>query len=761
MAEEGQEIEGVKTAGEVPKKQGFEQKRVEVVMLVKKGEDEEGALLRGLFMEEIESGSESLGAVSKTYNQAQESAKNIEDPGEVNKLQIALRTLHKQANLDEYEIEIPEGLASEERQRLIKDRLLQDLRDLLDRMADHYMDDYYDQKTKLEIQGDGLRETLGSGDISRGAARVASYRQEREGDRLLDIENNVLSKLDRRDRLSDLLEPRLEKRLYKQEQFKGLKERDEEERNRLVEQRVGLFREQIRKERGESVANLYENLGQENKEELIAQLLDVELREQHLRDGLEDTISSGVAETICEQASQIRQSRLELERVQTEINIALTSQRVADSIESFNKARVELGKKLARFKDPRAEIKKTIASYIAIVSSVKGVSDQVLRKEVEPILNKLARKKESTKELAGRFFTTVDSVYEKTGRRYIDAAKKSLRAVGERFKAEFPRAGAAIERKKVDTKRWFYEKRHSLAVNRQRNLSLIGIEILTAKKHASAAVERLVSTGAISKEEGEKLKDQHQRIENLRDELIKRRGERYERQKAQNPHFKKLDDELERHIRVVESVAEEPKEEARVLITPPPLDEAARVLITPPQMKEEEPKSEEEEVEEVSKDKHAGTEVFSRFNESLEERRENIKDARENFEEARKPFLSEEVKVKGRETSKSRRVKYGKHYDLALNEYASILFAFNRYLNARIKTRGKNEDIKLFERYGELDTELGKLAERYASQFKDLKRQKPLTSPEEREGLLREYDRKLTERVDMHRKLSKQRGLSI
>lgn len=735
-------------------------KKEEVKSNVIDGIDEEGALLRGLIVDSIKFGSESLGPISETFEKAQISAKNIDKAGEANILYQYLKTLYEQADLGEYEIEI-EG-DSVERSKKVKKKLSQDLTNLPDKAADYFMKDYYDQKAKLDIHGSKLEDEIKLDKTSRRRVRIAAYRQEREEDKLLQIENAMLSKLGRRDRLADLLEPRIERRIAVPESYQKLENIDDNEK--LVAQRIESYTQELKEGGGKGISEAFAGLSREIKEKSITQLLDTELRERHLKSGLKIIINGGVADTTCEQANKIEENNLQKKSIKAEIDVAIANQRFVESIRNFDEARVKLGKKLGKIKDPRAEIEKTIRSYIDIISSAKGVSDAVIKKQIQPYLDKLSTRLESASDLSSKFLIKVDKVYDKTGRRFIRGARTILSGIKDRARGEYTNLTSSVEIKKLELRRWYYTKRHDLTTNRKRRIFLISAEILTAKKKAGIVLERLVSAGAITKEEGAELRKKHEKVGKLKVELAKRRGETFKNIGERNPYFKKLDDELEDHIAEITTI-DEPKEDKKEIVIfdkPQKPKEKPKVaksaLITPPPKEKDQVEREPEVLEEErEKKKRRGARTFTRFNKNLKHGRQNVEDARESLAAISK-LPKEEGRLKGKESVKFRKQKYERLGTIALNEYANALFRFNNHLNARIKTRGVNESKNTFDRYIKLDRELSELHNRYIQQFEDVTLQVPTGMFEERESILKKYDEKFKERLRVHLIIAKQRG---
>lgn len=531
-------------------RQAFEKKCAEAFGAVKSGEDKEGALLRNLFVEAVESSDKSLGPTADLLSRAWESEKNLQDDAEVKKLHSSLRAIYKTSSLGEYRVEIHEA---EERDSAVRERMTQDLRDLPERLADKFLDSYIDKKAAVLIEEEKTLAVLGQENPSSREIRQSAYRLQRQELRLLAQEDRILTRLNRREGLSELLEARFERRTFEPVEFEEFQKRGEEDRRASILQRMESFASQLAQEEGEHAVRTYEHIHNDVKVKLIGDLVNSELKIENLRENLRGCVFTGEADTICEMARSLKQAQLEKRVIQTEIKIALARQKTHDYLKNFQETRNELGKKFERLKLEKIAptfAKLAIASK-DYVGSLGDLTKRNVESEITPLLAEIEKAKASLSEFVPKAKELIGSLWEKTGDRLTNWVLESTKNVVDRTEAEAAKLFNSIEVRRINSRRWFYEKRHNLEVEMLKAKTLLGVESLNIKRHAGLLAEEIVTSGRLSVEELHSLRQKHTRIDELTKEFEQRKLDRFEREKLKNPYFKYFWNELEKHIQVI------------------------------------------------------------------------------------------------------------------------------------------------------------------------------------------------------------------
>jgi hypothetical protein len=483
-----------------------------------------------------------FGDIGDVYKSGQDSARDVDEPGELEKLIGSIKTLHSQTGLDEYkpQIEVVPGALDDQKRQITKDRVFQDFNNLADKVVDNYfLKDYKEQQDRINSLIDGAAEVKGGGH-DRVATRDVAYKLAREYVNESYLHERMLVEIGDEE-LGDEVVAAGKRKRYVEEGFQSIDDRPEEERGSLIVNRV----DKLRNELTDDEVNSFNNLGDERKM-YVKNLQEVELNIAHQKKEWERAMSSSNPEDACKVVANLGYLELERKRGLSELNLALSAQRVMDSVDS---SRDDLGDAISRHgifnERTRETFKGAVGNLTSSYSELVGKSLDVA-KSLE-VFDKPQEAVSAIKDGAKKAINTVHSAYREHIADKLGRGKKRVADVVESARQRVLSEKDGGERVLIDVYKKHEEGIYKLLLLKNRVVTQAGVEAVTAGKRVRLSMaEKLVT----DEQERQKLNDRKEGLVVARERLLKWKALEFEEtvKTSPGPDYSFLDARLDQQI---------------------------------------------------------------------------------------------------------------------------------------------------------------------------------------------------------------------
>ncbi len=529
---------------------------------IKSGSDKFGKDLLDAYKFQLDTGLNVIGlaAESELYRAAKGSADNIDRPGEANKLLVFLQSLRGQDYTPV--VEVQPGASNEEKDRLLREKLVEDTKNLPDYLAQRYLErtGYIGAAVRVSEAESELDKALQNKDLSRADVRRAAYNLERFqqnrvvviGRNSLEVGKVTIGKSARNEQVADKEAART---TNGSESFVEFSDREESERTKLLTERREKYRNEIREEKGDATLALFDKLPENEKQEFVTKLTEVDLRIEDKQKKVERSAGAKDAGEICKYAGEVKRGQVEKRQVGRELNLSLARQRSEDAISKLRGARDELGMSLSAEEDASLREKWANAgNALKEVVDAKVNQGRVWVKEkFGPAVDILSKAKDNLSDTFTKTRNWVDKNITERVKDRFKFVKDTIKSFRKQDKEELDLIKSTSERAKIEAKRTFYEKRHRAFIKKEKLLSEAAISKRIVKQGLKVELGRLIAT----KDKREIIARRRSEVKAKGAELIRISNQNIEDKNKKNPLFERFNQALrEEAIFITTQVAE-------------------------------------------------------------------------------------------------------------------------------------------------------------------------------------------------------------
>jgi hypothetical protein len=546
-------------------KQEFSESRLSAEERVRTGEDTEGSFLFKSLKEKFSESPDisRFGAVANTYKDAKDALGKIEDPAELEKAIISLRSFHESVGLGKYlvNIEADANTTPEQRREFIKQKVAEDVAKMPEQFAIHEMSDYLDHRARTDHLQNKLKSSLPMGEIygkgidpvkipPRQHARIDAYDMQGEADRAYWSGQRLVDRISD-DRVSrEFHDIRSQRLSLTEESAVPLAEREEEEREKMVGERIVSLRQQIEESRGKKYAETFDNLPENEKKYLASCLIDDEEEIRVAGKNFETALKSEDADRIVGTVSKSKEARVKLKESLGRVDVALAEQLSKNASSRLIKIRKEIASGGGRQHWlSKEEVNKGLSAVKEKISSFVGKNVAKLKAEIAPVLDKVMQKAESVDDALFRGVIWVGEKFDATVGRAAKAVKDKLSEIRRNISDVMKRISSGIERKKLSLRKNYYDKRHAINVAKDRAMSNLGIANLEAKHKAALRVRKIIGGSALSEEEKKEFDKKKERISEAVERLKGIKTKEHDKTSENNPHYEHFWKEIDYYVK--------------------------------------------------------------------------------------------------------------------------------------------------------------------------------------------------------------------
>jgi hypothetical protein len=146
----------------------------------------------------------------------------------------------------------------------------------------------------------------------RDLTRLDALNLQREADRVYWAEERLLRLTQNRDLKREFYVLRRDRLSFRREDLIPLSARDEDDRQNLISERTTSFKQQLLESRGEKIAQAFENLPDDQKQQMVEKLLESELAAEVAYRNLTNSLSSEDADRVSGMLNEVKQARLKV-----------------------------------------------------------------------------------------------------------------------------------------------------------------------------------------------------------------------------------------------------------------------------------------------------------------------------------------------------------------------------------------------------------------------------------------------------------------